>query len=337
MAYIKKVKSGWHAQIERAGVRTSRTCATKAELMAWVAAEEAALVSASRGTFPNKTLSEAFRRYETEVCPKKRGGRAERLRFAALERDYPDLAGKVLHKITAADLVAWREARLKVVSQSSVLREAAQLRNVWTVAAKEWLWCGDPSPWRTVKLPAKAHARTRRTEWREVRALLRQLGYRTGVAPHRPSNEVAYAYLVAQHTAMRAGEIQGLTRSSVNLGKRVIRLDTHKTVEAEGTRLVPFTKKAARVLRVLDDAAKAANREAYFTVSSQSIDVLFRKARDSLMLSGMRFHDSRADALTRMSRKVDVMTLARISGHRDLRQLFQAYFRESAEQIADRL
>ncbi|MFP3656085.1 integrase, partial [Burkholderia sp. SIMBA_052] len=51
----------------------------------------------------------------------------------------------------------------------------------------------------------------------------------------------------------------------------------------------------------------------------------------------LHFHDSRAEALTRMSRKVDVMTLARISGHADLRILQRTYYRESAADIAARL
>lgn len=337
MAYFTKTKTGWRAQIERAGVRTSKTFATKAAASAWAAAEETALLAGSKGSFPARTLAEAFHRYELEVSPKKRGSRAESLRFAAVERDFPDLAGKVLHKITTPDLAAWRDARLKKVSQSSVLREAAQLRNVWTVAAREWKWCGEPSPWRGVKLPPKGHARTRRTGWAEVRMILRHLGYHPGKAPATPSQEVAHAYLIAQHTAMRAGEVQGLARSSVDLVRRVVTLVTHKTVEAEGTRFVPITKRAARVMRVLDASAAAHKRDAYFTITSQSLDVLFRKARDRLLLENLHFHDSRADALTRMARKVDVMTLARISGHRDLRQLLDAYYRETPAEIAARL
>ena len=83
--------------------------------------------------------------------------------------------------------------------------------------------------------------------------------------------------------------------------------------------------------------AREAKRDAYFTISSASLDVLFRKVRDFLMLENLHFHDSRADALTRMARKMDVMKLARVSGHRDLRQLLDAYFRESASDIAKRI
>lgn len=58
---------------------------------------------------------------------------------------------------------------------------------------------------------------------------------------------------------------------------------------------------------------------------------------DRLMIEDLHFHDTRAEALTRLARKVDVLTLAKISGHKDLRILQNAYYRETAEQIAARL
>jgi integrase len=148
-----------------------------------------------------------------------------------------------------------------------------------------------------------------------------------------PQQQVALAYLVAHHTAMRAGEVLSLSRSSVDLVKRVIRLDRHKTDSEVGVRHVPFTTRAARLLRLLDGWAAEAGRDAYFTISSQSLDVLFRKVRDRLLIDNLRFHDSRAAALTRLSKRMDVLRLAKISGHKDLNQLLSAYYRESAADI----
>jgi hypothetical protein len=51
----------------------------------------------------------------------------------------------------------------------------------------------------------------------------------------------------------------------------------------------------------------------------------------------MTFHDSRGEALTRLARKVDVLTLSRISGIKDLKLLQEHYYRETSEQIAARL
>jgi len=99
-------------------------------------------------------------------------------------------------------------------------------------------------------------------------------------------------------------------------------------------RFVPFTKKALRLLRLLDTWAKAAERDAFFTISSASLDTLFRKVRDRLLIENLHFHDSRAAALTRLSKKMDVFRLSKISGHKDLNQLIEAYYRETAEDIA---
>ena len=334
MAYFRKTKTGWRAQIERKGVRMSKVFPTKGAAAAWAAQEEAKILSGSAGQLPSYTLADAFRRYELEVSKHKRGYKAEALRFAAWLRDFPDMCAKVMHTITADDLAKWREARRQLVSDSSVVREAALLRNVWTLASKEWGWCPETTPWTRVKLPPKGHARTRLPDWREVRRLLRHMGYMTGKAPTTPQMQVAWAYLVAHHTAMRAGEVLSLKRSTVDLERRVITLHSHKTLEREGVRFVPFTRKAQRVLAVLNAAAQAAGRDAYFTISGQSLDTLFRKVRDRLLIDDLHFHDSRAAALTRLSKRMDVLRLSRISGHRDLNQLLRAYYRESAADVA---
>lgn len=337
MAYFRKVKNGWRAEIRKKGLPgRSMTFGTKAEAQAWAARQEAEIVAGKTGQYPDKTLRDAFDRYECEVSRKKRGGRAEALRFAAVIRDFPWLAEKVLHTITTADLARWRDARLQHVSGASVLREVAQLRNVWSVARDEWLWCGD-SPWTKLGLPDKGKARDRMAKWQEMRRLLRRVGWTTECLPVTPQLEVGFAWLVAHYTSLRAGEILGLRVSTVDLERRVIRLDRHKTDRDVGVRLVPFFPRALPLLRRMVDHAKAQGRDELFTISSQSLDVLFRKYRDSVLIEGLHFHDSRASALTWMSRRVDVMTLAKISGHRDINILQEHYYRVTAAQIAARL
>lgn len=333
MAYYRKLKTGWRVEIERAGVRASRMFSTKAAAQAWAVEEEAKILKGIGKLYPDKTLAAALEKYLGEVSINKRTRHSEQLRFAAMMRDFPELCGKFLHTITPADIGAWRDARRKAVSDSSVVREASPLKNLWNVARDEWGWCGD-SPWKKVKLPKKAHARTRQTHGDELYRILRGLGYRTGARPEMPQQQVALAYLVAHHTAMRAGEILRLSRSSVDLTKRVIRLDRHKTDEDAGVRHVPFTRKAARLLRQLDAWAAEDRRDTYFTIGSQSLDTLFRKVRDRLLIENLRFHDSRAAALTRLSKRMDVLRLSKVSGHRDLNQLLKSYYRETAADIA---
>lgn len=43
------------------------------------------------------------------------------------------------------------------------------------------------------------------------------------------------------------------------------------------------------------------------------------------------------EALTRLARRYDVLTLSRISGIKDLKMLMERYYRERADQVAARL
>lgn len=328
MAYIKKLKTGrWRAQIERIGVRKSAVFDTKAEATNWAATEEAALIAVKRGAYPRKTFADAMNRYAEGVSSRKAGERSERLRFKAFERDFPDIAGMVISDISTPDMVRWRDARLKKVSAGSVQRDINLISNVFTIARDEWHWCGK-SPFTGMRQPGDNPARARRILPSEVRALCRWLGYRTDRVETK-QQEVALAFLIGLRSAMRAGEILSLSAENVNLEKRTATVK-HKMQHLTGKpRVVPLTKHGVRLIRKLNGRA--------FTVSSDSLDALFRKARDALLLNDVHFHDSRAEALTRLARKVDVMTLARISGHKDLRILMSVYYRESAEDIAARL
>lgn len=132
---------------------------------------------------------------------------------------------------------------------------------------------------------------------------------------------------------MRSGELLGLTRERVNLETRVAMLAKHKTHRYTGRpRFVPFTRQARRLFAAL----LADGRGDLFTVDDASRSTLFRKAATRCGVTGLRFHDSRGEALTLLSRKVDVLTLQKISGHLDINQL-AAYYRESPEQVAARL
>ena len=74
-----------------------------------------------------------------------------------------------------------------------------------------------------------------------------------------------------------------------------------------------------------------------FTVGANEASTLFSRLCKELLIEGLTFHDARATALTHLARKVDVLTLARISRHKDLKILMSRYYRETSAQIAARL
>jgi integrase len=331
MASIKPHKDGWRVQVYVSGVRDSKVLRTKREAIAWGAARELELRAIrDQPESERHTVADALRRYGEEVSVKKRGARAEQLRLAAFVRDFPDLAGLVLADFKTPQLAQWRDARLKTVSSAAVNRDINLLRNALSIARQEWHWM-EHNPFEGFRLPPEAAPRTRRISWREVKTIVRWLGHRPGVAPVSKSQEVALAFLVALRSAMRVSEILSLGRGTLDMKKRVATV-SHKMEYLTGKpRQVPLTRQAIRLLRPV------ANRERCFTVTSDSLDALFRKAKRALGIEDLHFHDSRAEALTRLSRRVDVMTLAKISGHKDLRLLQEVYYRESPEDIAARL
>lgn len=288
-----------------------------------------------------RTVRQMLERYAKDVTPHKGGERHEALRIEKFLGDFAPLADKPLAVFDTPDLGAWRDARLKgyvdadgkkvrAVKPASVVRDINWMRNAFIIARKEWKWI-DHHPFDGLRIPQEDAPRDRRVFPKEVRAICRRLDYVTGRAPITRQQEVALAFLGALRTAMRAGEILSLGRANLDLAKRVAEVK-HKMQHITGKpRRIPLTRQAVRLLRPV------ARNKHCFAVSSEVLATLFRRARDREGIIDLHFHDSRGEALTRLARKVDVMTLAKISGHKDINILQNTYYRETAEDIAARL
>lgn len=335
MAYIRPVKTGYRAEVEKLGIRRSQTFDTKAEARNWGAAEEAAILAQARNVdqlgVHSKPLGDVMDEYGLRFSSKKNGGDWEILRIEAFKRNFPKLASKPMHETTTADWSLWRDKRLETVSGSTVVREL----NLWSAIYQKSMHELGPyckgSPFTRLEKPKENPARTARWGWTLVKFVVRRLGYVTGKAPETKSQEVAYAILIALRTAMRAQEVLSLSDDNVNLDTRVAVVN-HKMQYATGApRKVPMQKQAARLIRVIQ-------REGlYFSLTPKQLDGLWRKHRDKMLVTGVTFHDTRAEAITRLSRKVDVLTLSAISGIKDLDLLNERYYRERAEEIAARI
>ncbi|PCE27533.1 integrase [Paraburkholderia acidicola] len=332
MASIIKYKNGYRVFVTVAGKRKTKTFATKRDATEWRAHMEAEMLrDKDKPEAERHTVADLFKRYVRDVSSTKQGEQQEALRFAAFIRDFPNLASMSLSEFKTPQLVEWRDARLKKVAPASVVRDINLIRNAFITARKEWHWINH-HPFDGLKIPLEGPPRDRRVDpWKEVRPIVRVLGYVTGQAPVTKSQEVALAFLVALRTAMRAGEILQLGKGTLDIQTRVARV-AHKTQYLTmKPRPIPLTRHAVRLL------APVANADKCFTVDSDSLAALFIKAKKRLRIKGLQFRDSRAEALTRLARKVDVLTLSKISGHKDLEMLSRVYYRETAEDIAARL
>lgn len=342
MASISPYKNQWRAQVYVLGTRDSKVLRTKREAETWAAAREVELRKQGSLTPSQRyTVADVLTRYRDEISSKKRSAHAEGLAIEAFVRDFPRIAAMSLEEVDSSSLSQWRDIRLagydrvdgkrvEAITQSSFLREMSWLNNAFSIARKEWKWMAH-NPFEGMRRPAPNAPRDRRVTPKEVKLICRRLGYVTGKEPTSKNQEVALIFLVALRTAMRAGEIRSLGAKTLDIKRRVATV-THKMQYKTGKpRQVPLSKHAIRLLRPV------AHREQCFSVKADVLATLFRRACSYLLIKDLHFHDTRAEALTRFSKKVDVMTLAKISGHQDLGILQNVYYRESAEDIAARL
>lgn len=321
MPSITPYSGGYRVQVYVKGVRDSKTFERKRDAQIWGAQREQELRATS--VIGAATFEQAAQRYIRDVCDKKDGGAWEKLR---LNRMIEHFGSMRLSDIGAPQIAAWRDSRLagdgkhKAVSGSTVVRESNLLRNLFTLAREEWRLM-DHKPFAGVRLPDEAEPRHQTWQWQKIKRVLRRLGHVSGKAPQTKGQEVALAFLISLSTSLRAAEVLRVGPATYNEVARVIVVKAKGKLRSE----IPVPRRAAK------HCARAR-----FTINSKSLDVLFRKARDATMAGDLTFHDGRATALTLLARRVDLLTLARISQHSDLRML-QRYYRESSADIAARI
>ncbi len=144
--------------------------------------------------------------------------------------------------------------------------------------------------------------------------ILHTCGYGSGTL----TAQVGDVMLFALETAMRIGEICGLTWEHVHA--RYVHIPETKNGT---TRNVPLSSKA-KVL--LSDQTK---ENPVFGMNTAQADALWRKCRDRALIKNLHFHDTRRTALTRLAQK--------FSGHRDLRILQNVYYQPTIDDLADKL
>jgi integrase len=336
MASFKKVGSVWRVQVAIKGVRTSGTFSTKAEASAWAAMREAEIRNnAFLGPGVDKTLQDALDRYTREVSIHKRGHHWEAFRLAAIGRHVLDgrpLGERLIRDITPELIGRWRDHRLQgtpakgyadAVGGSTVNRELNILSHVFTTARREWKWVKE-SPTKDVRRPKDPAHRDRLITSDEIERLCIALGFDDTPVTTKKAT-VAAAFLFAIETAMRAGEICALTRK--NIQGHVAHLPRTKN----GTkRDVPLSARAIEIINLMPPG------ERVFDITSPVLDALFRRARNQCLIDDLKFHDTRHEAITRLAKKLSVLELARMVGHRNLSEL-QTYYNETAEEISKKL
>ena len=302
------------------------------------------------------TVADLMTRYQKTVTPTKRGCREETHRINRLMR-YP-FAAKLLSNITSKDIEDFMEARLQertarsgdgFVSPSTVTKERITLSAIFSWAVKNGFMAGNPV--RGTSTPERVDARERVASDEDIEKILAASGWDGESVPATKTQLVAAAFVFACKTGMRSGEILQLEEAWID--RNVIHLPKEAT-KTFSRRDVALSKDA---LRILDLVKERGDRPQIFgELSAEQRDVLWRKIRDRaglgpifdsagrLVREGLNFHDARATFATWAASpdpktgapRLDVLALARQTGHRDLKML-QRYYRATARQIAERL
>jgi len=173
----------------------------------------------------------------------------------------------------------------------------------------------------TVKMPSIPRGRDRRITFQEEKDLLNALRF---------TSEVQNIVSLAIETGMRRSEIINMRWSDINLKMRTLHIPKTKT---DLPRTIPLTSQASRILTSLQRNISGQ----VFTISTGSVSQAFKRACKRAEIDDLRFHDCRHEAITRFFEMgLNVMEVAAISGHRDLRML-QRYTHLRAEDLARKL
>jgi integrase len=314
----------YQALVRRKGYPSqTKTFESRPEAEAWARSVEARMDDNSfrdRRVLVKLTLSDALERYATTVTPTKRSCVAERNRIALLKKR--PIAMRSLDSLLARDFSEYRDQRLKEVSATSVRLELALLSHLYTIAIKEWS-LPLTHELKNVRKPKPNEARERRLVGDEYQELL--------AAIQRPEARCSRIWLdacvrLAVETGMRAGEILSLEWRQVDLGRGVARLDKTKN----GTkRTVPLTEEAVRVLAQLPRTGVQVIGTFHDT---SGLDRTFKRACEAAGIEGLRFHDLRHEAASRLAPHMKVQDLAKIMGWKTL-QMAMRYYNPSDDEL----
>jgi integrase len=332
MATILKTAHGWQAQVARRvngkAVRKAQTFKTKRDAQVWAREFEVGIAS---GTDSSNTMRQVFDRYALERSKGKKGERWEVIRlnrFAADLVSGKPLGQYVIGDVTTADLVAWRDMRLGKVQPASVSREMNLLKHVFVTATKEWGLLRI-NPMEDVRRPARAKRRKRRVYQDEIDKLTEALDLAT--EPWVSEKQITgAAFLFAIETAMRSGEIRDITNRHVS--GNVVHLPETKN---DHSRDVPLTTRALEILEAVRNGNTDSSARP-FNIDAESRDSVFRAAVKRSKIENLHFHDTRHEAITRLAKRLEILDLARVTGHKNLNELL-TYYEASGDELAERL
>lgn len=335
MKMPKPVKRGdvYRIQLQIDGKRVSCTRDTIRECEQWAAKKilesKIATREEEQGIKPKFSFRELIDHYYEHVGQYKESKSSRswiKGQLGIFDEKFGFLSGTSVHDITPKQLTNWRNRRSGEVGANTVLKEISFYSAVFTYAQKE-LFLIDENPWMLITKPKKPKARSRRIHKSEIELMLKALDYEVGETPVLPQHYVAWGFLFALETAVRRGELITLQKKDVH--EHHIHLPKTKNGEP---RNVPLTEEARALLDLIKHDGKKVIPQ-----SENAFRLMWERRKEAVGLSGLHFHDTRHEAITRMVRirKLPVEVLAKITGHKKIDVLVNTYYNPNADDLVE--
>lgn len=327
MAHYEKTEEGtYRFHVKRKGYpRRSKTFKRKSDGEKWARAQEAKMDSGEDLPTPAKDTVEALvRRRIKEGCSK-----WDKLRLEAFLKQARHLAKKPASRATHEDFERWVESRKKEVTEQTALRELNVLSGVFTRAIKVWKVKLPRHPTRGMIKPKKGRPRTRRPSDSELKELFKCRG---SANTYTLKWYALWMFELAIESGMRIGEMVLIKPDDLHLDEHWLHLPKTKNGDA---RDVPLSARAEEIIRMAMKRP-GADKKGPFPLNKGSLDTKWREITKGLKIVDLHFHDSRHEACTRLAKVYDVMDLAKIIGHRDLKSLM-IYYNPTPGELARRL
>lgn len=303
---IGKKGVSWFAEVCVNNRRSSKTFNTRKDGISWINTQEL------KGILCKHTMHDAFDKYKPYAM-ELRGWQPALSRVKSLKNKIPNIP---LEDFNFATYNEWRDIRIQEIGANSFNREAGVLSKILRMCVNQWGWLHShpiPDIGRLKDKPP----RKRGISKYEIDAILENLKH------NRHGVEISILFLLALETAMRLGEL--LSIKWENTHEKYVHLKITKNGDA---RDVPLSLRARELIKL----RKGLNESKIFSLSVQNASKNFSRCS----VNGIRFHDTRSEAITRMSKKISILDLASAVGHRDLRSL-QIYYKDSVLDMADKL
>jgi len=322
--FEKRGDSQWRAKVRKKGFPTiTKTFANKAIAERWARYVESSMdkgITIDHREADQTTLSDLLDRYEREVLPTKKSQTSVKFQIKIIKKM---IGHHSLSRLNSSIIAKFRDNRAKDVTGETTRKDLLLIRRVIHAAIVDWgIQLPNGNPVAAIRLPTPSKARERRLEPGEEEKLLK--------AANESGGNLYNIIVLAIETAMRRGEIMNMKWCDINFDKNTLYIDETKT---DSPRTIPLSKKAIEVLNT-----KVRNIDGFiWNMKPDSITQAFRRICKKVEIEGLRFHDLRHEATSRLFEKgFNIMEVSSITGHKDLKML-KRYTHLKAEDLVHRL